>query len=155
MEKINRTNSIILSIVLFLSFNLNAQQKDSIAVANATQKFVKAFTDFDWVTFKNCFANEATIFFPSKYGKRKNGRQEIEAVWKEFFPEFIDSSKKFDLKLNPQNALIQLLGSTAIVTFHLGEETDYLSRRTLVFIKEKEDWKIVHLHASGFKQEKQ
>ena len=43
---------------------------------------------------------------------------------------------------------MQLYGNTATVTFHLIRKDNYLSRRTPVFIKEKEEWKIVHLHAS-------
>lgn len=144
----------LLSITLLLSLNINAQQKDSTEVAKATQKFVKAFVEFDWPTFRNCFANDATIFFPFKYRERKNGQTETEEVWKEFFPEFIDSTKKFDLKLNPQSIRIQIYGKSAIVTFHMGEGSDYLSRRTLVFVKEEENWKIVHLHASSMKLEK-
>lgn len=154
MKKKNLTRNILFSMILSLSLNLNARQKDSTEVANATQKFLTAFTEFDWITFKSCFAKDATIFFPFKYGKRKNGQTEIEEVWKEFFPEFIDSTKRFDLKLDPQSMRIQLYGKSAIVTFHMGEDTDYLSRRTLVFIKEEEDWKIAHLHASGLEQEK-
>ncbi|WP_091147097.1 YybH family protein [Flavobacterium caeni] len=121
-------------------------------VANTTEKFLKAFKDFDWETFRNYFDDEASIFFPAQFRTRKLGRKEIEAAWKEIFPEFIDPSKKFDLKLNPQSLLIQMHGKLAIVTFHMGENSDYLSRRTIVLKKEKGVWKIVHLHASGLKE---
>lgn len=93
---------------------------------------MKAFKNFDWETFKNCFSKDATVFFPGEYGKRKTGQLEIEGAWKEVFPEFIDSSKSFDLQLNPQNMLIQIYGSSALVIFKMVAETDYLSRRTLV-----------------------
>ena len=148
----NYTRNLILLCLLLLGLNLKAQNKDSVAVANASHKFLKAFKDFDWITFKNCFSRDATIFFPEDYAKRKKGKNEIEATWKEIFPEFTDSTKKFDLKLSPQNLLIQLYGNSAVVTFHMGEETKFLARRSLVFIKEKKNWKIVHLHASGLKQ---
>lgn len=143
------------AVLLFLLISLNgkAQSKDSLAVVNTTQKFLKAFKDFDWETFKGCFSKDATMFFPYEYRERKTGKAAIEATWAALFPEFTDKTKTLDLKLNPQNVLTQVFGNTAIVTFHFGEGTDYLSRRTLVFIKENEQWKIVHLHASGLKKE--
>jgi len=99
--------------------------------------------------FRNSFSSDATIFFPSwEEGKRRIGQKEIEETWLEIFPEFIDSTKKFELKIDPKNIFMQLYGNTAIVTFHLVPKDNYLSRRTLVLIKEKEEWKIVHLHAS-------
>ena len=54
----------------------------------------------------------------------------------------------------PRVILVQLYGKTAIVTFHLGDEKKYLSKRTFVFIKENESWKIVHLHASTLLKDK-
>ena len=144
--------NILLAFILLSCLNLSAQQKNSVEVEQATLKFIAAFKAFDWNNFKNCFSKDATIFFPETYAKRVKGKKEIEAAWKEIFPEFIEKSKTFDLKLTPQNMLVQVYGSSAIVTFCMGEETNYLSRRTIIFVKEYQNWKIVHLHASGLKQ---
>ncbi len=145
---------ILLSLILCTGLITNAQSRDSADVIKAAEIFVKAFTGFDWPVFRNCFSKEATIFFPAwKEGERKTGQQEIEATWTAIFPEFIDSTKKFDLKINPKNIHVQLYGEVAIVTFHLGDGVEYLSRRTLVFRKEKTNWKIVHLHASTLRKE--
>jgi hypothetical protein len=43
---------------------------------------------------------------------------------------------------------VQMLGSVAVVTFHLGGG-DSASQRTLVFQKQKGEWLITHLHASS------
>ncbi|RZJ65737.1 MAG: DUF4440 domain-containing protein [Flavobacterium sp.] len=147
------TKNIWLAIFLFLGFNLNAQPKDSLDVAKATQKFVKAFNEFDWETFRGCFANDATIFFPGEFGERKTGRNEIEKSWKEIFPEFVDKTKHFDLNLIPENMIIQVYERSAVVTFQMGSGDKHLSRRTLVFVKENKMWKIVHLHASNFSRD--
>lgn len=141
---------LLISVFVCSCFNLSAQQKDSLEIAEHTEKFIKSFKDFDWETFKNCFADNATIFFPETFRERKMGRQEIEESWKELFPEFVDKNKKFDLDISPEDMVIQLFGKTAIVTFQMGKGSDYLSRRTLVFAKQKRSWKIVHLHASTF-----
>jgi len=145
---------LLLFTMMTLGLNSKSQSKDSLAVLNATQSFVKSFISFDWKSFRNAFSSRATIFFPTwEQGKRRTGKKEIEDTWTEIFPEFIDSTKKFDLKIEPRDMLIQLFEKTAIVTFHLGGG-DYLSRRTIVFIKENEEWKIIHLHASNLSKPK-
>ena len=146
----NITKLILPLSISFASLIVQGQTNDSLEVTKAAQNFVKAFINFDWKNFRNSFSSDATIFFPSwEEGKRRIGRKEIEDTWLEIFPEFIDSTKKFDLKIDPKNIFMQLYGNTAIVTFHLTPNDNYLSRRTLVFIKENEEWKIVHLHASS------
>jgi ketosteroid isomerase-like protein len=140
--------SIFFIIITCASLMAQGQRKDSLEVVATTQKFLKAFTGFDWKTFRNSFTNDATIFYPTwEQGKRKIGQKEIEATWLEIFPEFIDSTKKFKMEINPQDVFIQLYDRTAIVTFHL--DSNYLSRRTFVFRKVGKDWKITHLHASN------
>lgn len=147
-----------LILLIFFTCSLTfvqAQSKDSLEVLHKTQVFVKAFVAFDWDTFRNCFTDDATIFYPTwEEGSRRMGRKEFEKAWTEIFPEFIDTTQKFDLKIEPQNIHIQLYDQTAIVTFHLGEQTKILSRRTLVFIKQKNTWKIAHLHASNITEPK-
>jgi len=146
----NITKLILSLSISFASLFVQGQTNDSLEVTKAAQNFVKAFINFDWKNFRNSFSSDATIFFPTwEEGKRRIGQKEIEETWLEIFPEFIDSTKKFDLKIDPKNIFMQLYGNTAIVTFHLTPNDNYLSRRTLVFIKENKDWKIVHLHASS------
>ena len=145
---------LLLIFISTVGLTAKSQSKDSLAVLKATQTFVKSFTSFDWKVFKNTFSSKATIFFPTwEQGKRRTGQKEVEDTWTEIFPEFIDSTKKFDFKIEPKDILIQLYENTAIVTFHLGGG-DFLSRRTIVFVKENKDWKIVHLHASNLSKAK-
>jgi ketosteroid isomerase-like protein len=142
--------AILLVSFFFAGMHVHAQVTDSLEVAKATQRFIKAFVNFDWENFRNSFSDDATIFFPGpEEASRRTGRKEIEETWSGLFPEFIDSTKKFDLKIEPQNVNMQLYGNTAIVTFHLTPKNTQLSRRTIVFVKQKEGWKIVHLHASS------
>ena len=128
---------------------LPAQANDSIAVMKAAEHFVTAFNQFKWEAFRSSFTKDATMFHPVwEQGKRRVGKQEIEATWIEVFPEFIDSSNTATLNISPKNILIQLYGHTAIVTFYLGDGITRLSRRTLVMVKQNNEWKIAHLHAS-------
>lgn len=70
----------------------------------------------------NCFAKDATIFFPSDYGEWKLGKNEIEESWKKLFPEFVDKTKQFDLKIFPENMHIQVSGESAILTFQMSSD---------------------------------
>ena len=47
-----------------------------------------------------------------------------------------------------QDLLIHMLGDAAVVTFHIDRD-GVLRRRTIVFVKRDEGWRIVHLHASS------
>jgi ketosteroid isomerase-like protein len=140
----------ICALYFFSSLNLKAQNKDSVAVLTAAEKFVKAFNYFDWPAFRNSFTDNATMFHPFwKQGTRRAGRKEVENTWLEVFPEFLNNPAKDSLQINPKDIHIQLYGQTAIVTFHLGNGIERLSRRTLVMIKQDKEWKIAHLHASS------
>lgn len=143
-------NLLLLAILCLLTFSLQAQSRDSIAVMKSATNFVSAFNNFQWTTFRESFSDEATIFYPYwDQAKRVRGRQEIESAWLTIFPEFTDPTNTRKLQINPKDINIQLYGKTAIVSFHLGDGLKSLSRRTLVMVKEKGSWKIAHLHASS------
>lgn len=146
------TNVRLSLMILFLliNFSLKAQNKDSIAVMKSVNNFVTAFNNLNWVPFRESFTDDATVFYPYwNQARRIQGRQEIEKAWLTIFPEFGDVNNSRKLKINPKDIYLQLFQQTAIVTFHLGDGLNTLSRRTLLMIKEKGSWKIAHLHASS------
>ena len=148
-----RFSLIILSLLINLS--VKAQNKDSIAVIKSVNNFVTAFNNFNWAAFRESFTDDATIFYPFwNQARRIQGRQEIETAWLTIFPEFGDTNNTRKLQISPKDIDIQLYRQTAIVTFHLGDGVKMLSRRTLVIIKEKGNWKIAHLHASSVSDDK-
>lgn len=141
---------LLLSFYLLTGIDLNAQNKDSVAVMQSTTDFVTAFNNLDWATFRASFTDDVTIYSPFwNQASRIEGRQEVEAFWLTIFPEFEDPENTRKLRISPRDIKIQLYGQTAIVTFHLGDGVNRISRRTLVMIKEMDNWKIAHLHASS------
>jgi len=119
-------------------------------VQSAAEAFIKAFNNLAWEPFRNCFADDATVFFPSATmaAARANGRTEIEAIFKNLF----DAARKRKdsppyLSIEPKDMRITMSGAAAVVTFHLGGK-DSLGRRTVIFEKQKGRWLIIHLHAS-------
>jgi len=148
-----RLSLIILS--LLINFSLKAQNKDSIAVIKSVNNFVTAFNNFNWAAFRESFTDDATIFYPFwNQARRIQGRQEIETAWLTIFPEFGDTNNTRKLQISPKDIDIQLYRQTAIVTFHLGDGVNTLSRRTLIMVKKKRSWKIAHLHASSVSKNK-
>jgi ketosteroid isomerase-like protein/quercetin dioxygenase-like cupin family protein len=147
-----RLSLIILS--LLINFSVTAQHKDSIAVMKSVTDFVAAFNHFNWTAFRESFADDATMFHPFwNQAKRLQGRQEIETAWLTVFPEFADINNTRKLQISPKDINLQFYRHTAIVTFHLGDGVNALSRRTLVMEKKKRSWKIVHLHASNLRKD--
>ncbi|MEJ8841755.1 nuclear transport factor 2 family protein [Lacibacter sp. H375] len=146
----NNVRISLLILFLLIHFSVKAQNKDSKAVMKSVNDFVTAFNHFNWDTFRGSFTDDATIFYPYwSQAKRIHGRQEIEKAWLTIFPEFIDINNSRKLQISPKDIHLQLYQQNAIVTFHLGDGLNSLSRRTLLMIKEKGSWKIAHLHASS------
>lgn len=119
-------------------------------VQQAAEKFVDAFVNLDWERFRACWAADATIFHPfAELPRRLSGREEIVASFKNRFEDLKKQKPRPPyLNIQPKDLEVKLLGSTALVTFHLGGETSQ-GRRTLVLQKQGGDWLIVHLHASN------
>ena len=142
--------TICLVFILSASLQVYSQHNDSLEVMKSTEDFLASFNNFKWETFRTSFSDDASIFFPDwQQRARRKGREEIEATWLAIFPEFKDSANSFKLNITPKDIAVQLYDQTAIVSFHLGGgEKPYLARRTIVWIKQKEQWKIAHLHES-------
>jgi ketosteroid isomerase-like protein len=152
---ITRAGLLVIVFLFLLNFGLQAQHQDSIAVMKAVDKFVTAFNNFDWTTFKGSFTDDASIFYPFwNQSRRIQGRRDIETAWMTIFPEFGAPNNTRKLQISPKDVNLQIYGKTALVTFHLGDGATSLSRRTLVMVKKKQIWKITHLHASSVSSDK-
>lgn len=152
---ITRAGLLVIVFLFLLNFDLQAQHQDSIAVMKAVDKFVTAFNNFDWTTFKGSFTDDASIFYPFwNQARRIQGRRDIETAWMTIFPEFGAPNNTRKLQISPKDVNLQIYGKTALVTFHLGDGATSLSRRTLVMVKKKQIWKIAHLHASSVSSDK-
>jgi len=124
---------------------------DSTGVIQAMNTFVDAFSNLKWEKFTDCWAEEATAFFPpsARFPYRAGNKQEVLHIFQNVFE---NARKKKSsppyIIIEPLDMRIQMAGTTAIVTFTL-DDPDLLGRRTLVLKKEGDKWLIIHLHASG------
>ena len=141
-----------LLLFLLVSPSIFAQTKPTSAeseVRDALARFIYAFDNLDWESFRFAFDDNATVFYPRTIPERANGRAEFEKFFKVVFEQIRNgrtAGPYMDIK--PQDMKIQLFDDVAIATFHLDDRAGFLNRRTIVMNKTKTGWKIVHLHAS-------
>jgi ketosteroid isomerase-like protein len=122
------------------------------AIEAFTQKFLRAFEDLDMPQFIACFADNATVFFPSpEPPERVEGKQAIQKRFEEVFASIRSTAKSGPPfhHLAAENLAIQMMpGQAAIVSFHL-RNSERIARRTLVLANTNGHWLILHLHASN------
>jgi ketosteroid isomerase-like protein len=127
---------------------------DSAGAHAAAVGFLAAFDSVQWEPFRAFFADDVTMFFPfGDTPARADGREAVEARFRRFFDEGIAAWQRSGrtgaprLGITPRDLRVQMAGSAAIVSFHLGAENP--SRRSLVFhYTPAGEWKLVHWHAS-------
>ena len=122
-------NRVILGLTALLALTstpARAQEPDSTRaeVPRAAEAFVDAFNDLDWDRFEDAWAEDASAFFPMpEYPARLNGRDTIVTAFKSIFADLPD---RFEgppyLSIDPVDLRIAVVGTAAVVTFHLGDE---------------------------------
>jgi len=130
----------------------SASEPDERSVRDFAGQFLRAFENLDMPPFIDCFADDATAFFPEPEPPlRFEGKAAIQAQFKKVFAAIRGGAAggpPFHT-LRPQNMTVQFVsGESAIVTFHLRGEKR-IARRSLVLRKTGAGWRIVHLHASN------
>lgn len=123
-------------------------------VTAALDHFLTAFNNLDWPAFRECFAEDATLFNPdipdAPSVHRLDGRSAIEDSFRAVF----EATRKSGtgppyMHIVPQRLTIQASGTVAIATFEFGRTANSFGRRTIVFEKRGGRWLIVHIHASN------
>ena len=127
-----------------------AKDDKDAEVRAALAKFVRAFDNLDWETFRASFADNATVFHPRQFARRAEGRAGVEETFKQVFGRIKgDKTTPPYMDLQPKDLQIQFAGDeVAFATFHLDDHPGFLNRRTIVLQKISGTWKIIHIHAS-------
>ena len=125
----------------------------SASVEDALSAFVTAFDNLDWQAFRACFSTTATIFHPAAPNtKRIDSPDQFEKAWLGVFERIKKSSGRSSppyMNLHPLDLRVENLSEDVVlVTFHLVDGRT-VGRRTLVFKREPDGWKVVHIHASN------
>jgi ketosteroid isomerase-like protein len=123
------------------------------SIEEAVSAFLTAFDNLDWQAFRTCFSRTPTIFHPAAPNIRRiDSPDQFEKAWLGVFERIKKSSGRTSppyMSLNPLDLRVEKLSEeVALVTFHLVDGST-VNRRTLVFKREANGWKIVHIHASN------
>jgi ketosteroid isomerase-like protein len=123
------------------------------SVEEALSEFLTAFDNLDWQAFRTCFSSTATIFHPAAPNIRRiDSPDQFERAWLGVFERIKRVSGRTSppyMNLHPLDLRVEKLSEdVALVTFHLVDAST-VNRRTLVFKREPNGWKIVHIHASN------
>ena len=141
----------MMSIMASAQVSRNTPVKDSVAVMNRLNYFIDAFTNLKSDQFSDCFADDATGFFPgfADTAERANSKSEMLAIFKRYFEKTKnEKSGPPYLIIEPRDVRIQITKTVAIVTFHVYSPGS-IGRRTLVYRKDNEQWRIIHMHGSS------
>jgi hypothetical protein len=157
-RRTNRSSALLL--LLALPASLEAQDhrstgdaaSDSAAVVSALDRFLTAFENLEWEPFRAAFSDSATVFHPSpSTPERVTGRATIDSTFRAVFADVRAHAADGPPyhRLSPVDLRIQPLApGIVLATFEL-RNTERLGRRTVVFRREGDVWRIVHLHASN------
>jgi ketosteroid isomerase-like protein len=142
--------ALVLSLLVVPSVCTQAQTaSNEVEVRETLSRFVRAFDDLDWETFRLAFDDDATVFYPRAFPERATGRAEFEKTFRTVFAQIRGSQTSAPyMDIQPREMKIQLFGNLAIATFHLDDRPGFVNRRTIVLNRTEHGWKIVHLHAS-------
>lgn len=125
--------------------------KDQLEVLNTIKAWNNAFAANDPSTYFKFIHEDITLFLPScpfRIDGKQDDREEFEYSLKKGWTRV-----GYFQELQPN---IQVIGNTAIVTYHnrgsygdgVTEKTIYL-KETDVLIKESGQWRIIHIHVSA------
>ena len=111
--------------------------------------FLSALNRRDWDAFRGTFAEDITVIFDRPGPpQRQEGRAAVEAVFQNIFPAPGSPPGPTATPVLPDSLMVQALGDVAVVSFHV-RHADQLGRRTLVFHRTADGWKVVHIHGSS------
>lgn len=152
-----KTRLVILVILLFAPVGKLAASNPTAEaqVREALTVFLRAFDNLDWPAFRACFGPNPTMFHPAAPNTRRvETKEQFDEAWKGVFERIRRTSGRETapyMALEPKDLRIEFLSSdVALVTFHIRSEAE-IDRRTIIFKRYGEAWKIVHIHASNLR----
>ncbi len=129
-----------ISALLFATACATARHEDA---GDAMRAWMDALNSLDEARIVDAFAEDATAFFPVVKAERVDGKTAIAAV----FQDYVQANTK-KTNIVPEDLRVQQFGDVAVVTFNV-HNPSAVSRRTFVWRRDAQGWRIVHLHASN------
>jgi ketosteroid isomerase-like protein len=143
-----------LAVCLIAGSARAAEASDEADVRRALAAWVDALNNLRWDDFRVWFAEDVTLFNPeipeAVSLDRIEGREAVERSFRAVFGAARrGASGPPYLHIAPRDVRVQLLDGAAVATFEFDREGGTVGRRTFVFRRTPEGWRIVHIHASN------
>jgi len=151
MRRLLRTTPglLLLSLALPLGAQTTAPCSGPRDVCTFFSTFISALNRRDWDAFRATFAEDITVIFAAPGPPaRQDGRAAVEAVFQNIFPRPGSPPGPLPPPLQPDSVRVQDFGDVAVVTFLL-RRPNQLDRRTLVFHRTRDGWRVAHIHGSS------
>ena len=111
-------------------------------------RFLVALNDLDIVAIDSMFTEDVTAFVPTAQGTAVKGRQEMRAIFEGYAARFPDGPPPPTV---PQEVVVSSSDNLGLVSFVVPDvERGVVRRRTFVFRRTVQGWRISHYHASDF-----
>jgi ketosteroid isomerase-like protein len=109
----------------------------------AMNGFMAALNDLDAERINGYFAGNASAFFPVVKAERLDGHAGIAAVFRDFV-----AGTPNKMNIVPEDLRVDDYGDVAVISFNV-RNPNVISRRTFVWKRLGNEWRIVHMHASN------
>lgn len=113
------------------------------------ERMLDALNRRDWPTFRASLDENVVAFLdrPAS-GERRDGRAEVEAMFRRLFPPEGAPPAPVANPIRPEKLIAMPLGEAVVITFQF-PDGDLISRRTVVLRKTGSAWRVVHIHGSS------
>jgi ketosteroid isomerase-like protein len=130
----------LIAVFLFASACVTTRPDDAVT---AMRGWMDALNSLDEARVVAAYAEDATAFFPTANAERVDGKAAIAAVFREYFAA---NTRKTNIV--PEDLRVQESGNIVVITFNV-QNPSAISRRTFVWRRYAEGWRIFHMHASN------
>ena len=123
---------------------------DQAALVAAAEHFLRVFDNLEFEPFEAAWSSSRSVFFPFRDTPERVEGAAVGERFRSFFAE-VRSTRPGPpyLHLQPRELRAAVVGDAGLVTFMLGRAPGDVSRRTLLFVRERGAWKLRHMHASN------
>lgn len=128
----------------------SAPAGDQAALVAAAEHFLRVFDNLEFELFEAAWSSSRSVFFPFRDTPERVEGAAVGERFRSFFAE-VRSTRPGPpyLRLAPRELRTDVIGDVGLVTFMLGRAPGDVSRRTLLFVRERGAWKLRHMHASN------
>ena len=123
---------------------------DQAALVAAAEHFLRVFDNLEFEPVEAAWSSSRSVFFPFRDTPERVEGAAVGERFRGFFAE-VRSTRPGPpyLHLAPRELRTDVIGDAGLVTFMLGRAPGDVSRRTLLFVRERGVWKLRHMHASN------